>query len=426
MRAWRFSSVRSLSRPDEVLVQRAGVRLDHRLDRDLTEVDAERLGQPCGIAARGVRRIARRHRDTMDAFGAQRLDAQRRRQGRVDAPRETEHDVPEAVLLHVVVEPQLECETHLLEVVELRDDPRRPRIGLVARRREVELGQLDRDPLARQGAPAHISQPAADCRSGIDVDDEELLDEPGGTREHLSLVVEHDGVPVEDQLVLSADRIAEGDETRIVERPHAEHLLALSVLADVERRRRDVRDQLRAAQREVGRRRPGLPDVLADRRADAHVAEAQEKEVVARREVAIFVEDAVVRQVALAVDTAHLAVLEHVARVVEVGIEIRRADEHGDAVRRLRDLVDRPPCGAHETGAEQQVLRRVAGDHELGKEDQVGVRVPGLLQPIDDAGRVAVDVADDAIDLGECESHRFSPLGRKLYHGAPAGRRGAN
>ena len=233
-------------------------------------------------------------------------------------------------------------------------------------------------------------------------------------------------MPVEDQLVLSADRIAEGDEARIVERPHAQHLLALSVLADVERRRRDVRDQLRAAQREVGRRRPRLPDVLADRRADAHVAEAQEKEVVARREVAVFVEDAVVRQVALAVDTPHLAVLEHVARVVEVGIEIRRADEHGDAVRRLRDLVDRPACGAHETGAEQQVLGRVAGDHELGKEDQVGVRVPGLLQPIDDAGRVAVDVADDAIDLGECESHQFSPLGRKLYHGAPAGRRGAS
>ncbi len=211
---------------------------------------------------------------------------------------------------------------------------------------------------------------------------------------------------VEDQLVLSADGIAECDEAGVVERPHAQHLLALAVLADVERRRRDVRDQLRAAERQVGRRWPRLPDVLADRRADADVAEAQEDEVVARREVPVLVEDAVVRQVALAVDAAHLAVREHVTGVVEVGVEVGRADEHGDAVRRLRDLVDGPSRGAHETGAKQQVLRRVAGDYELGKEDEVGVRVAGLGQPVDDAGRVGVDVADDAIDLGECESHR--------------------
>ena len=137
-----------------------------------------------------------------------------------------------------------------------------------------------------------------------------------------------------------------------------------------------------------------------------HVAEAQQEEVVARREVAVLVEDAVVRQVALAVDAPHLAVGEHEARVVEVGVEVRRADERGDPVRRLRDLVDRPPRRADEAGAEQQVLRRVAGDDELGEEDEVGVRLAGLSEPLDDAGGVAVEVADDAIDLCECESHR--------------------
>ena len=146
---------------------------------------------------------------------------------------------------------------------------------------------------------------------------------------------------VEDQLVLAADGVAERDEARVVARARAQHLLALAVLADVERRRGDVRDELRAGEREVGRGRPGLPDVLADRQADEHVAEAQQEEVAARREVAVLVEDAVVRQVALAVDAAHLAVGEHEARVVEVGVEVRRADERGDAVRRRAISVDR-------------------------------------------------------------------------------------
>ena len=85
---------------------------------------------------------------------------------------------------------------------------------------------------------------------------------------------------------------------------------------------------------------PGLPDVLADRRADEHVAEAQQDEVARRREVAVLVEDAVVRQEALAVDAADLAVGEDGARVVEVGVEVRRADERGDAVRRVGDRLD--------------------------------------------------------------------------------------
>ena len=105
---------------------------------------------------------------------------------------------------------------------------------------------------------------------------------------------------------------------------------------------------------------------------------------------------------------------EHVAGVVEVGVEVRRADERDDPAGRLRELLDRPPRCAHEAGPQQQVLRRVARDDELGEEDEVGVRVAGLRHPLDDLCGVAVDVPDDAIDLGERESHRFSPLGRKL------------
>ena len=73
-----------------------------------------------------------------------------------------------------------------------------------------------------------------------------------GASDQLTLVVEHDGAAVEDQLVLAADRVAVGDEAGVVARPRGQHLFALAVLAEMERRRGDVRDELRTAESEVG------------------------------------------------------------------------------------------------------------------------------------------------------------------------------
>ncbi len=338
----------------------------------------------------------------MDALGPERLDAEGSRERRVDPAGEADHDVAEPVLLDVVVHTELERKPHLLEIVDLRHDPGRRRVGLRAGRAELDHARLRGLPVPGERPAADVAQPPADGRDRVDVDHEKLLLEPGGAREHLALVVEHDGVAVEDQLVLAADRVAEREEARVVARTHAQHLFTLPVLADVERRRGDVRDQVSAGQREVGGRRPGLPHVLADRRRDEHVPEAQQHEVAPGREVPVLVEDAVVREVPLAIDAAHLAVREHEARVVQVGVEVRCADERRDAVHGFGDRVDRAPRSTHEAGAEEQVLSRIARHAELGKEDQIRVGAARLLEPVDDPGGVAVDVADDAIDLREC------------------------
>ena len=100
---------------------------------------------------------------------------------------------------------------------------------------------------------------------------------------------------VEEELVLAADGVAEGEERGVVARAGDEHLLAVLRLADVVRRRGEVDEQLGAGERQVGGRRAGLPDVLADRRADERAVEPQQHELAAGREVAILVEDAVVR-----------------------------------------------------------------------------------------------------------------------------------
>ena len=94
----------------------------------------------------------------------------------------------------------------------------------------------------------------------------------------------------------------EHDRGEVVDRALDEHALAAVPVADAVGRGRQVHDHLRAGQRLRHRRRPRLPDVLADRDADRDAVELEDARLGARLEVALLVEHAVVRQVHLAVD----------------------------------------------------------------------------------------------------------------------------
>ena len=82
-----------------------------------------------------------------------------------------------------------------------------------------------------------------------------------------------------------------------------------------------------------------------------HLAVLEQEEVAARSEVAVLVEDAVVRQEALAVDRLHLAGGADRARVVEVAVEVGRADEGDDPAGLARDLRERALGGVDEARA---------------------------------------------------------------------------
>ena len=112
-----------------------------------------------------------------------------------------------------------------------------------------------------------------------------------------------------------------------------EHRLALAALAREVRGGRGVDDQRRARERLLGRRMARRPDVLADRQPDAEVAEVEHDRVVAGLEVALLVEDAVVRQQRLAVDGMDRPSDEHGERVVDVVGALGEADERDDALR---------------------------------------------------------------------------------------------
>ena len=116
---------------------------------------------------------------------------------------------------------------------------------------------------------------------------------------------------------------------------------------------------------------PGLPDVLADGQADAQVAELDQPAAVARLEVALLVEDAVVGQEHLAVDRLYAAAGEHGAGVVDVVGELWEADQRHDPVGRGGDPLERRARVGEEVLLEQQVLGRIAGHRELGEQDQL-------------------------------------------------------
>ena len=131
---------------------------------------------------------------------------------------------------------------------------------------------------------------------------------------------------------------------------------------------------------------------------------------VADLEVALLVEHAVVRQEHLAVDAAHLAVGEHGERVEDVLRVLGEPDQRDGVAHVLRDLVQGPPARRQEMGLEQQVLGRVAVHGQLREHDQLRARVDAAVQVVADLARVAVDVADGRVHLGQRNPQRPGDL----------------
>jgi hypothetical protein len=156
-----------------------------------------------------------------------------------------------------------------------------------------------------------------------------------------------------------------------------------------------------------GPSRAGLPDVLADRRPDVHVAELKKQELAALGEVAVLVEDAVVRKELLAIDRPDLALGADGARVCEVAVEPRRSDERHDVARGARNLQKRLTGGVDEPRPKEEVLRRVAGDRELREDDEIGLRPPCVGEEGEDPLAVAVEISDHGVELGERKSQGF-------------------
>ena len=153
----------------------------------------------------------------------ERIDGDRRDDRRVDAARQPDHHIAEAVLAAVVTRPEHERVVQLAVGVERFGDRRGQRLAIVDDR---GVRHLD-DRQHRLGhPPTRVEQPLAVHGRDRHVDDHQRLDELRRPSEQRALVVEHERTAVEDQLVLTADLVDVDDRAVRVGRPRREHPLA--------------------------------------------------------------------------------------------------------------------------------------------------------------------------------------------------------
>ena len=268
-------------------------------------------------------------------------------------------------------------------------------------------GRLDLDrahPVAiRPGLPPpRVMEPAALGREDVEVDHQQVLLELGAAGHDPPRGVDDEAVPVEDQLVLAPDGVAEGHEAAVVGRPLGEHAFPLDALAPVVRRAGQVDEDHRAAvDRRPAARPPRIPQVLADGDADADAAEVDGEGGVAPGEVPLLVEHRVVRQEVLSIDGGDLAAREHRGRVVEVAGEVRQPDHRHRSGRRRREAAHPVRRRLREPRVQQQVLGRIPGGGELGKDGQVGAAFRGAGDQVAEPVEVPREIADGQVALAE-------------------------
>ena len=288
--------------------------------------------------------------------------------------------------------------------------------------------------LRREQTQARVVQ--ADLAHGIDIEvgDEQRLIEHRRRGDALAAGVEDDGAAVEDERVLPAHHVAVADDDGVVGGAGREHALSLVHLAGVEGRAVEVDDHLRAGQRLRLHGARGVPNVLADGDAHGHPGDAEDRRFGAGAEVAALVEDAVVGQVLLVIDTGAAAVVEDGGGVAGVRGEVDEADDGGDvqAAGGLLDAVERGQVLRHEGAAQDEVLGWVAGDGQLRQHDEVAGGRFGVADGGANAVGVAIEVADGGVDLGEGDAKAahgggfWARAGRRRRGAGRAGRPGSD
>ena len=168
-------------------------------------------------------------------------------------------------------------------------------------------------------APTRVVQAAARSSSQIQLHNQVIFLELAAAGQDPSARVDHEAVPVKHQLVLTADGITERQVTTVVEATCPQDLFAFRALPSLIRRCGDVHKHLGSAIHHRALRRPArIPEVLADRHADPDTVHVQNQRVCAGCEVSLFIEHAVIGQVALSVDGSDLPPRNHGRRVKEV------------------------------------------------------------------------------------------------------------
>src|SRR5829696_9005339 len=324
----------------------------------------------------------------------------------VHAAREAEHRPGEAVLLEVVPQAEHQGLEHLTLFGEEALDPvfsGLQRAGLLLIAGDAHdlwgvLGAL----FAGSGLVETLRQDLF----RVEIHDEHVLLELSGAGDEIPLRVEDERVPVEDEFVLPAHQVAEDHVATVVGGPYREHPLPEGTLAPVVGRSRDVQEHARTAKGLLARGPARVPDVLADAHPNERAVEPQDGGARAFAEVAVLVEDAVVRQISFVVAVQDLAAGDHGAGVAQIRVEVDKPYSGDDARGNLSgERIERPQVVLYEARPHEEVLGRVARDGELRQRDELRPDLGGSLQGVRGLLGVPPYVADGSVDLRQRNPH---------------------
>ena len=346
----------------------------------------------------------------MHALRAERLDGERGDERRVDPAGDADHDLAEAVLLDVVAQPELEREPHLLQ--RRRASARSAGDARARRRARGDADVHDRRPAVRSPRSCSSARRRTSRRrraitaSGSTSTTSSASSNPGARASTSPSSSSTTEWPSKTSSSWPPTALHERDEARVVARAGGEHLLALALLArgGTATPRCSAISCAPASARSVAGG-PGCQMSSQTVDADQRLAVLEQEEVAPRREVA--------RPRRRRRSSAGTACGRRPSprRRAQTAQALKRsrskcgvADEHGDPARLARDLLERLLGRPDEPGSEQQILR--ADSPVTASSGKRRRSTPASFASARRSGHllaVAVEVADDGVDLGEPE-----------------------
>ncbi len=257
-------------------------RRDGRGDSDFVESHAGAFRAGGGVLEAVRTGVARGQHEGLDVVGAQGVAGHDQGNRRIHPAGEAEQDTLEPRFAHIVAQPR-----HHRVVIGLR------------RARPVGHRRIRAVPAARSARPGRHRQVFGEHRQA---------------HAHHALRIDGEGPAVEHQFVLAADLVDVDQRQAGFAGALARHLQPLGLRGAAERRTVGHQNDLGPLGLQLGAR-AAPPDILADRHADLHAAEIEQARLRARREDTLFVEHAIVGQVQLERNAAHLAAVDQGDRV---------------------------------------------------------------------------------------------------------------
>ena len=148
------------------------------------------------------------------------------------------------------------------------------------------------------------------------------------------------------------------------------------------------------------------PDILTNDDADPNAVDVDDARITAGVEVALLVENRVIRKATLAIARNYLAVAQHRHRVVaSVRRKLWKADEDSDAFDARGEPRQFVGARGKKCRTQQQILGRVATERELRGDQQLRSTAPRLGGSLEDARGVAGEIADHLVELSDRDAH---------------------